>query len=199
MEDPTTILSSDPQDFEAKKLAACTTLANFIVKLYTNSLKSQMFAEVMRRSQFCYLLSILDCFERLQAYCNLSQSRGKGVTVKTQAIKIIVKQSKESPNEAPKLLNSTVSQMIKGAVRVRRLLNLAGNDFGIIDAFPDLSVNLFTGTRLNTTNFERWLKIVENGHLISEVEGRRLYDEHKDEDRVARTKKLKGKSKLIEA
>jgi hypothetical protein len=72
-----------------------------------------------------------------------------------------------------------------------RLLKLAGNNFGIIDAFPDFDVNFFIGTRLSAVNFERWLKLVEDGdHLISESEGRKLYTEFKGSDRKTRVKNL---------
>src|SRR6266516_40951 len=78
-----------------------------------------------------------------------SQDRGKGVTIKTQAIRLIVSQSKEGDdNKVPKIFTGTITKLIKGAVRVRRLLELAENNFGIIDGFPDLTINFFRGTRL---------------------------------------------------
>lgn len=76
-------------------------------------------------------------------------------------------------------------------MRVRRLLNLAENNYCIIDAFPDLDVNLFIGTRLSAINFERWLKLIKSGCLVNAIEGKRLYTEHKGSDKVLRSKQLK--------
>ncbi len=71
-----------------------------------------------------------------------SQDRGKGVTIKTQAIRLIVSQSKEGDdNKVPKIFTGTITKLIKGAVRVRRLLELAGNNFGIIDALMILLID----------------------------------------------------------
>jgi len=191
LEDPFSLIACDPQDFECRKLEACTKLANFIVKMYDDSLKSQVVTEIMRRTQFRYLLSILECYEKLQIYCNLTQDRGKGVTIKTQAIKLIVSQSREGDdNKVPKISTNTISKLIKGAVRVRRLLELAENNFGIIDGFPDLTINFFRGTRLNAVNFERWMKLVEENDLITEEEGRKLYVKYKDLTRETRSKNL---------
>lgn len=134
----------------------------------------------MRRHQFRYLLVILECYEKLQIYCSLNQRREKGVTAKTQAIQLIVKQSKRASNQSPRLFASTISKLIRGAVRVKRLLELAENNFIIVDAFPDLQINFFTGTRLNQVNFERWLKLVETNDLISIKEGKRLCDRNKN-------------------
>ena len=133
----------------------------------------------------------------LQIYCNLSQERKKGITVKTQAMKLIVKHSKLGIDQAPLIHANTVSKLIKGAVRVKRLLKLAQNNFNIIDAFPDLQVNFFTGTGLNAANFERWLILVEKNVIISVKEGENLYKEYKALAKNRRSKNLNKKNKIV--
>ena len=195
LEDPASILQCELKNFESKKLEACTKLANFIINTYNNSLRSRVITEIMRRSQFRYLLAILEGYEILQIYCNLSQERERGITVKSQAIKLIVKQSKQESGNAPSILTKTISKLIKGAVRIRRLLELTENNFNIVDAFPDLEVGFFTGTRLSAINFEIWLKLVEKNVLISAKEGRRLYDKYKASARKMRLKNLLSNKK----
>ena len=197
MEDPDSILQSSPENFESRKEEAYIKLAKYIVGMYNASLRSQVITKIIKRSQFRYLLTILECYEMLQIYCNLSQKRKKEITVKTQAIKLIVKHSKLGIDQAPLIHANTVSKLIKGAVRVKRLLKLAQNNFNIIDAFPDLQVNFFTGTGLNAANFERWLILVEKNVIISVKEGENLYKEYKALAKNRRSKNLNKKNKIV--
>ena len=182
-----------PEDFELKKQEACIKLAEFIIDAYNTSLKSQVVTEIIRRSQFRYLLTILECYEIFQLYCNLSHERDKGVTIKTQAIKLLVKYSKPASDQAPRLHAKLISKLLKGALRIRRLLKLAENNFNIIDAFPDLDVNFFTGTRLNAPNFEIWLMLVERNTIISAKQGKILYKKYKAAAKKERSENLRKK------
>ena len=117
MEDPVSILQSSPENFESKKQEACIKLAKYIEGIYDTSLRSQVVMEIIRRSQFWNFLTILECYEMLQIYCNFSQERKKRIMVKTQAIKLIVKHSKLGYDQASLIHANTVLKLIKGAVR----------------------------------------------------------------------------------
>jgi hypothetical protein len=191
LDDPVLILQCSPEDFESKKQEACTKLAKFIVDIYDTSLRNQVITEIIRRLQFRCLLTMLEHYELLQVYCNLRQDREKGTTVKSQAMKLVVMHSKPGYGQAPKIHTKTISKLVKGAIRIRRLLELSGNNFNIIDAFPDLQINFFTGTGLNATNFERWLLLVKNNRTISIKEGKSLYHEYKASAKKTRLENLK--------
>jgi len=72
-------------------------------------------------------------------------------------------------------------------------LKLAENNFNIIDAFLDLDVNFFTGTRLNTPNFEIWLMLVERNTIISAKQGKILYKKYKAAAKKGRLENLRKK------
>jgi hypothetical protein len=188
-------LQCTSEEFEFKKQEICSKLARFIIEIYDHSLRNQVVTEMIRRLQFRHLLAILESYEMLQIYCNLSQERKKGITVKSQAIKLIVRHSKPGYDQAPRIYAKTISKLIKGALRIKRLLELAGNNFNVIDAFPDLQVSFFIGTGLNAVNFERWIKLVEKNVVISAKEGRRLYDEYKATAKKMRSKNLLSNKK----
>jgi hypothetical protein len=61
----------------------------------------------------------------------------------------------------------------------------------MVDSFPDLQPAFFTATKLNVVNFERWLKLVKTGELISAEEGRKLYNEYKESAKKIRLENLK--------
>jgi hypothetical protein len=183
------MLECSPEDFEIKKEAACALLAKCIIDTYNSSLKDHVITEIIRRRQFRYLLLILDCYEKLQVYCNLCQERKKGSTVKSQAIKMIVRLSKPAKDQAPKIYAQTISKLIKGALRVRRLLELSNNNYNIIDAFPDLQPNFFTATGMSVVNYERWLVLVKTNTIISVKEGEILYNKYKA---LSKKKRLEG-------
>lgn len=107
------ILQCSPEDFEFKKQEICLKLARFIVDTYERTLRDQVVSEIIRRLQFRHLLRILECYEMLQIYCNLNQERQKGITVKAQAIKLIVLNSKPAKGQAPRIFSQTISKLIK--------------------------------------------------------------------------------------
>lgn len=76
------------------------------------------------------------------------------------------------------------------------MLDLAKNNYNIIDAFPDLQITFFTGTGLSAINFERLLKLVEKNNLISVKEGKSLYNKYKAESKKIRSENLSKKNKL---
>jgi hypothetical protein len=104
---------------------------------------------------------------------------------------MIVKSSKPSRLEPPRIKNSTISTILNKAVRVRRLLKIASNNFNIIDAFPDLDSYLFTAKKIGVVNFERWLELVRTNELVSFEEGRQMYNDLKAEMKRKRTENLK--------
>lgn len=121
-----------------------------------------------------------DNYEKLQIYCMHPQIRKKGITAKTQAIRWIVKSSKPAKDEPLMLKASMVSKLIKGAVRIKRLLEISNNNYyNILDTFPDLKIEFFTTTSMSAINYERWLKLVQSDKIISFEEGKILYEEHK--------------------
>ena len=59
-----------------------------------------------------------------------------------------------------------VSKLIKGAVRIKRLLEISNNDYNILDTFLDLKIEFFTTTSMSAINYERWLKLVQSIRLF---------------------------------
>jgi hypothetical protein len=102
---------------------------------------------------------------------------------------MIVRLSKPAKDQAPKIYAQTISKLIKGALRVRRLLELSNNNYNIIDAFPDLQPNFFTATGMSVVNYERWLVLVKTNTIISVKEGEILYNKYKA---LSKKKRLEG-------
>ena len=170
---------------------ACTVISKVIVDIYKETLEDHVFTERIRRKQFRDILSINENYEKLQIYCMCSKERKKGVTAKSQAIQWIVKSSKPAKDKPPMITAPTVSKLIKGAVRIKRLLGLSNNNYNILDTFPDLKVEFFTTTSMSVVNYERWLKLVETDNIISFEEGKILYEEHKTSSKTRRLEQLK--------
>jgi hypothetical protein len=116
--------------------------------------------------------------------------RDKGKTVKTQAIKMIVRSSKPSKDKPPQIKGREITVVLSQATRIRRLLNLAKNNYNIFYAFPDLHPQFFLPKKLDVVNYERWLKFVETGMLPSVEIGRKLYNEYKEEIKKRRLENL---------
>ena len=170
---------------------ACTVISKVIVDIYKETLENHVLTEQIRRKQFRDILSINENYEKLQIYCMRSKERKKGVTAKSQAIQWIVKSSKPAKDKPPMITAPTVSKLIKGAVRIKRLLGLSNNNYNILDTFPDLKVEFFTTTSMSVVNYERWLKLVETDNIISFEEGKILYEEHKTSSKTRRLEQLK--------
>lgn len=103
---------------------------------------------------------------------------------------MIMRLSKLSPDVPPRIKNSTISTLLNRAVRVRRLLKIASGNYNIIDAFPDLEPYFFSAKKIGVINFERWLKLVETGQLISFEQGDKLYRDFKAEAKEKRKEDL---------
>ena len=110
--------------------------------------------------------------------------------MKTQAIKMIVRSSKPSKDKPPHIKNREMTVVLSQAARIRRLLNLAKNDYNIFYAFPDLHSQFFLSKKLNVVNYKRWLKLVETGVLLSVETGKKLYNEYKEEIKKRRLENL---------
>src|SRR5581483_2386614 len=160
-----------------------------IIKLYNSTLGDQIKSEILRRRQFNNLILLLEYYEKLEVFCNLHLVRTRGKTVKSQASKMVVKLSK-SLDESAGIKGNTITQMIGQGKRIRRLLEIAANNYNIFYAFPDLQPQFFLLKKLNVVNYERWLKLVETGELPSVENGKQLYIEYKEEAKKKRTEKF---------
>lgn len=187
---PSSLLKMSLEDFTNKKQMACTILTNIILRIYDLSLNDYISNEIIRRRNFRHLILFLDYYERLEVYCSLHKERKKGQTIKSQATKMIVKSSKPSREETPRIKSTAISTILNKASRVRRLLKIASNNLNIIDAFPDLDPYLFTAKKIGVVNFERWLELVRTNKLVSFEEGKQLYNDFKTELKRKRTENL---------
>ena len=104
---------------------------------------------------------------------------------------MIIKSSKLSKQEPPRIKNTTISTILNKALRIKRLLEIASGNYNIIDAFPDLDPNLFMAKKMGVVNFERWLELVKTGNTITFEEGKQLYENFKVEIKKQRAEKLK--------
>lgn len=188
--DPDTLINLPIEDFEKKQTEVCEFFTNKIINIYETTVKDQIQSELLRRGQFNNLILLLKYYEKLEVFCNLHLLRGKGKTVKAQAIKMIVKSSKPSKENPPQIKSREITVVLSQAARMRRLLDLAKNNYNIFYAFPDLHPQFFLPKKLNVVNFERWLKLVETGKLPSAEIGEKLYNEYKVEIKKRRLENL---------
>ena len=186
----TELLKLSNQDFESKKEEIIKNLANHIILIYNEISNVPVVLDIARRKKYQYFLLILECYHKIEIYCNLYKKRIRGRTIKSQAKKWIINCSKTA-NESQKLNDANLSLIIKGAVRIKRLVEIAQGNLAILDAFDDLETKFFTTTFMNVVNFERWLKLVETNTMISLKEGQSLYEKYKAEVKKERLENLK--------
>ncbi|PKY57681.1 hypothetical protein RhiirA4_510525 [Rhizophagus irregularis] len=177
--DPSSLLSLPIKEFESEKEVVCTIITNIIIRIYNTSLKDQLSNEIIRRREFRHHVLFYDYYEKLSVYCNLFKERPKGKTIKSQAIEMIVRSSKPSSQDPPRITSAAISTVLNKAFRIKRLLAIASDNYNIINAFPDLGSYLFTAKKMGVINFERWLELVKTGKLITFKEGKQKYERSK--------------------
>src|ERR1700722_10447073 len=189
--DPVTLLELSDEERTKKQEEACLFITNRIINIYESTIEDQIKTEVLRRFQFKKLILLLEYYEKLEAYCNLNLKRAKGDTIKAQAFKIIVKSSKPSEDQPPRIKGNELTVMTGQALRMRRLLNVVSKNYNIFYAFPDLEPQFFLPKKLSVVNYERWLKLVETGELPSVEKGKQLHNEYKEMIKKMRMEKFK--------
>src|SRR6266542_1362959 len=122
---------------------------------------------IIRLLNFRHHLLFHYYYEKLSIYCNLFKIRPKGRTNKSQAIEMIVRSSKPTSQDPPRITNAAISTVLNKAFRIKRLLAIASNNYNIVDAFPDLGSYFFTAKKMGVVNLERWLELVRTGKLIT--------------------------------
>jgi len=103
-----------------------------------------------------------------------------------------VKYSKPACGNPPLIKYNNLKDIIKAANRIERLIKIANNNWNIVDAFPNLTVDFFKSTSINVINYERFLKLVETGKMITEERGKELYQIHKADRKHERDEYLKN-------
>jgi len=189
--DPVTLLELSDEERTKKQEEACLFITNRIINIYESTIEDQIKTEVLRRFQFKKLILLLEYYEKLEAYCNLNLKRAKGDTIKAQASKMIIKSSKPSEDQPPRIKVNELTVMTGQALRMRRLLNVASKNYNIFYAFPDLQPQFFLPKKLSVVNYERWLKLVETGELPSVEKGKQLHNEYKERIKKIRMEKFK--------
>src|ERR1700722_1165708 len=101
--DPVTLLELSDEERTKKQEEACLFITNRIINIYESTIEDQIKTEVLRRFQFKKLILLLEYYEKLEAYCNLNLKRAKGDTIKAQASKMIIKSSKPSEDQPPRI------------------------------------------------------------------------------------------------
>ncbi len=188
------LLSLSGKNFSDSKELAIKTLSLQVIKIYDKVLNDYVNEEISRRSRLRYYVSILNIYRKIELYCSLNQLRKKGETIKNQAIKKIVMYSKrENQDPIPKFFTDEFKKIIRAAKRIERLVvGISGGNWGILDAFPNIDVDFFKSTSINVVDFERFLKFVETGQLISISEGKQLYQSIKSEQIQEREKYIQS-------
>ena len=169
------LLKLSGKEFTESKELVIKTLAQEIVRIYNKVLKDCIKEEINRRARLRYYVSILNIYRKIEIYCSLHELRKKGETIKNQAMKKIIKYSKPDHGSPPKFFIGDFKMLIRAAKRIERLVAISNNNWGIIDVFPNLDVDFFKSTSISVVNYERFLKLVENGQLISIKDGNQLY------------------------
>ena len=173
------LLKLSGNEFLDTKESAIKTLVSQIIKFFDKILEDCIEEDVRRRSKLRCYVNILILQRKIEIYCNLYKERKKGETVKHQAKKKIITYSKPERDLPPKIKESDLTSIIRAAKKIERLVGIANNNWGIVDAFPNLDVNFFKSTSINVNDYERWLKLVETDNMISEEEGKKLYQQNK--------------------
>ncbi len=179
--EPSSLIDLPTEEFAKKQGEACEFITKKIINIYESTIKDQLKSEIIRRDLFKNLIMLLDYYEKLEVFCNLNLIREKRKTVKSQATQMIIRSSKLSYDKPPQIKEKDITVIVGQATRMRRLLNIASNDYNIFYAFPDLKAQLFLPKKLGVVNYERWLKLVETGVLPSFKKGEQLYEEYKEE------------------
>lgn len=175
---------SEDENFNIVKEEAIKFLVSHLVKVYDKVLQDHIQMEIKRRTNFRGYINFLLIYRKIEIYCNLYKTRGKGETIKTQTNKKIIEYSSD------KIKQTDISTIIRTAKRIEKLMNLSNNNWCIVDAFPNLDVSFFKSTSVSVAAYECWLKLVETGWNISEEEGQKIYLEKKAEENRLRESNL---------
>ncbi|GET00675.1 hypothetical protein GLOIN_2v1773797 [Rhizophagus clarus] len=73
------------------------------------------------------------------------------------------------------ITHNDLKNILKAAKRIKSLIKVANDNWGIIDAFLNVDINFFKLTSINVNNYEQWLNLVKTGKTISEEEGKMIY------------------------
>jgi hypothetical protein len=180
---PEIILETDllklNDDFDTTKENTIKVLVTHLIKVYDKFLEEHIETEIKRRRKFRACVNFLKIYRKIEIYCNLYKVRARGETIKNQANRKIIEYS------SSKLTTQDISNIIKAGKRIERLISLSNNEWGIIDAFPNLEINFFKST-ISTAAYEIWLKLVETGFMMSEEEGHIIYNNKKNEENQER-------------
>jgi len=188
----TDLLKLSEIDFSRCKEETIKLLSLQVGKIYDNFIQSYINCEIQRRSRLRFCVDILLLQKRIEIYCCLFRNRKKGQTVKSQSIKKIVMYSKPTRTSVPKIKTNDITRLLRAARRIERLLSISNNNWLILDAFPNLTVDFFKSTSINVSNYERWIKFVETGELVTEKEGKKLYKKYKYEQDCKREEYLQN-------
>jgi hypothetical protein len=88
---------------------------------------------------------------------------------------------RENQDITPKFFADEFKSIIRAAKRIKRLVGISRGNWGILDAFPNIDVDFFKSTSISVVDFERFLKLVETGQVISISDGNQLYQSIKSE------------------
>jgi hypothetical protein len=176
------LLKLSEKEFLNEKELAIKTLVSQIIKLFDKFQEDCIEEDFRRRSKLRCYVDILNLQHKIEIYCNLYKERKKGETLRQQAKKKIMTYSKPDDDSPSKINYTEFTNIIRAARRIKRLLSIANNNWGIVDAFPNLDVNFFKSTSINVNNYERWLSLVESNKPITEEEGKKRYLQNKMEE-----------------
>jgi len=188
------LLSLSGKEFSDSKEVVIKTLSLQVLKIYDKVLSDYVKEEISRRSRLRYYVSILNIYRKIELYCSLHELRKKEETIKNQALnKIVMYSKRENPDQVPKFLTEDFKKIIRAAKRIERLVvGISGGNWGILDAFPNIDVDFFKSTSISAADFERFLKFVETGQLISKSDGNQLYQSIKSEQNQEREKYIQS-------
>ena len=140
-------LLNNESNFTIYKEEAIKVLSCRIGKIYDKIIEEHVEEEAKRRLKLRYYVNILNIQRKIEIYCNLFRTRGKGETIKSQSMKRIIAYN-------PNIMLNELKKTIRAGKRIVKLLELSSNNWGIIDTFPNLNVNFFSSTSINVYNNE---------------------------------------------
>jgi hypothetical protein len=147
--------NEDETRFNFLKEEAIKKLSYQIGKIYNKIIEEYLEEEMKRRNKFRFYVNILEVKRRIEVYCSLYKMRNKGETIRNQATKKILSYN-------PNISSKDFKDIIRAAKRIESLIKVAaGNNYNIVDAFPNLYINFFKST-ISVHNYECWLKLVGN-------------------------------------
>jgi hypothetical protein len=145
--------------------------------------KDRALQDIARRRLLRFHVTILQSIRKLEMVCVL-KPRKKNETIKSQAVRKIIKRSDG------RLMEKSLTLIIQWAHRIEWLLNLAEDDWRLLDVYEELIPCFFTSTINSCYNFKIFLELVKSNTIISSDDVKKRYENWKKRESILRAEQF---------